>query len=120
MSADRVSLTEGYQGALQTNRSIGDEAEQVHGLAKKQHGHTADLLSQNKGAFANQTGNGSTATANGLSAAGAMHAANAAGGAEYVRRTAQHEGSAADAQGGEARIVETGATDLAHKINPPA
>lgn len=120
MSADRVSLTEGYQGALNTNRNIGDQAEQVHGLAKKQHGHTADLLAQNKGALATQTGNGSTATANGIEAAGAMHAANAAGGAEYVRQTAQHEDTAADTQGGEARIMETSATDLAHKINPPA
>ncbi|HWU21419.1 MAG TPA: hypothetical protein VN088_16545 [Nocardioides sp.] len=120
MAADRVSLTEGYQGALHTNRNIGDQAEQVHGLAKKQHGHTADLLSQNKGALANQTGNGSTATANGLAAAGTMHMANAAGGAEYVRRTAGHEDTAADTQGSEARLMETSATDLAHKINPPA
>lgn len=120
MSADRVSLTEGYQGALSTNKAIGEQGEQIANAGKVQHGHTADVLSSNKGAFAGQIGNGSTATANSFEAAGTMHAANAAGGAEYLKRTAGHESNASDTQRGDATTVETGATDLMHKINPPA
>jgi len=120
MAADRVSLTEGYEGAQQQNRGIADEGEAVHGLSKKQQGHTSELLSQNKGALASQAGNGSTATANSLSAGGAMHGANAAGGSDFVRRTAGHEDTAAQTQAGDSSTVDTAASDLASKINHSA
>jgi hypothetical protein len=120
MPADRVSLSEGYEGALQQHRGVGDEGEAVHGLSKKQHAHTNELLSQNKGALASQAGNGSTASANSLSAGALMNTANAAGGSEYLRRTAGHEDSAAHTQAGDSRAVENAAGDLASKINHSA
>ena len=117
MTNDRVSLSEGYEGALQQNKGIAQEGEAAHALSKKQHNHTSDLLGQNKGALATQAGNGSTAAANSLSAGALMHTNNAAGGADYLRRTAGHEDSASHAQAGESRTVETAASDLTSKIN---
>jgi hypothetical protein len=120
MAADRVSLSEGYEGALQQHRGVADEGESVNGLSKKQHAHTNELLSQNKGALASQAGNGSTASANSLSAGALMNTANASGGADYVRRTAGHEDSAAHTQAGDSRTVENAASDLAGRINHQA
>jgi hypothetical protein len=117
MTSDRVSLSEGYEGALQGNKNLANEGENAHGLAKKQHNHTADLLGQNKGALATQSGNGSTAAANSLSAGALMHTNNAAGGADYLRRTAGHEETASHDQAAESRTVETAASDLTSKIN---
>ena len=117
MSSDRVSLSEGYEGALQRNKNLANEGENAHGLSKKQHGNTEALLGQNKGALATQAGNGSTAAANSLSAGALMHTNNASGGADYIRRTAGHEDTAAHDQAGESRIVENAASDLSSKIN---
>jgi hypothetical protein len=117
MTSDRVSLSEGYEGALQQNKNLANEGENAHGLSKKQHNHTADLLGQNKGSLATQAGNGSTAAANSLSAGGLMHTNNAAGGADYLRRTAGHEDTASHDQAGESRNVENSASDLTAKIN---
>ena len=117
MTNDRVSLSEGYEGALQKNKGIAQEGDAAQALSKKQHGHTEALMGQNKGALASQAANGSTATANTLSAGALMHANNAAGGADYLRRTAGHEDSASHAQAGESRTVETAASDLTSKIN---
>lgn len=117
MPANRVSLTDGYQGAQQQNRGISDEGESVQGFSKAQHGHTAELQGNNKGALAGQAANGSTGTANSLNAAATMNSANAAGGSDYLRRTGQHEESGAHTQAGDSRAVEDGATDLMSKIN---
>jgi len=117
MTSDRVSLSEGYEGALQQNKGMAQEGEAAQGLAKKQHGHTEALMGQNKGALATQAANGSTATANTLSAGALMHTNNAAGGADYLRRTAGAEDSASHSQAGESRSVETAASDLTSKIN---
>ena len=117
MTSDRVSLSEGYEGALQRNKDLATEGENAHGLSKKQHNHPADLLGQNQGALATQAGNGSTAAANSLSAGALMHTNNAAGGADYLRRTAGHEDTASHDQAGESRNVENAASDLTAKIN---
>ena len=117
MTSDRVSLSEGYEGALQQNKGLAQEGETAHGLSKKQHNHTADLMGQNKGSLATQAGNGSTAAANSLSAGALMHTNNASGGADYLRRTAGHEDTASHDQAGESRNVETAASDLSSKIN---
>ena len=117
MAADRVSLSEGYEGAIQGHKDVANSGESVQGLAKKQHSSTADLQGQNKGSFATQAGNGSTATANSLQAASLMHTANAEGGARYVRSTAGHEDEAASSQGTESTTVESHASDLHSKIN---
>ena len=78
MPADRVSLTEGYQGAQQKNQAVGQEGDNVSGMSKKQHGHTeAFSWPPNKGALAAQAANGSTATANSLAAGSNLHTANA-------------------------------------------
>lgn len=117
MTTDRVSLSEGYEGALQQNKGIAQQGDAAQDLAKKQHGHTGDLLGQNKGALATQAGNGSTAAANNLSAGALMHTNNASGGADYLRRTAGHEDAASHQQAGESRTAETAASDLTSKIN---
>jgi hypothetical protein len=117
MPADRVSLTEGYGGAQQKNSAVNDEAANVTGMSKKQHGHTESFLSSNKGALAAQGGNGSTATANSLSAGGNLHGANADNSQQFLRQTAGHEESGAHTQAGESRTVETAAMDLNSKIN---
>ena len=117
MTADRVSLTEGYEGAAQANKNIATQGEAAQGLSARQHNATGDLLGHNKGAFATQAGNGSTAAANSLSAGALMHTNNASGGADFVRRTAQHEDTGAQDQKAVATNVETGATDLVSKIN---
>ncbi|MEH3032853.1 MAG: hypothetical protein PGN07_02145 [Aeromicrobium erythreum] len=117
MAADRVSLSEGYEGALQTNRNLANEGESASALAKKQHSQTAELQGQNKGAFAAQAANGSTATANTYQASALLHTANAEGGSKFVRQTAQHEDAAASAQQGESTSLDTTASDLANKIN---
>ena len=117
MTSDRVSLSEGYEGALQQNKGIAQEGDAAHGLSKKQHNHTSDFLGQNKGSLATQAGNGSTATANSLSAGALMHTNNASGGADYLRRTAGHEEASSHAQAGESNAVENAASDLTSKIN---
>lgn len=117
MTSDRVSLSEGYEGALQQNRNLATEGENVQGLSKKQHTQTSELMGQNKGSLATQAANGSTATANSLSAGALMHTNNASGGADYLRRTAGHEDAASHEQAGESRTVETAASDLTLKIN---
>ena len=117
MAADRVSLNEGYEGALQTNRNIAGDGESASALAKKQHSQTAELQGQNKGSFAAQAANGSTATANTYQASALMHTANAEGGATFVRRTAQHEDQAASTQQTESAALDTTASDLHAKIN---
>ncbi|GAA2085040.1 hypothetical protein GCM10009821_28150 [Aeromicrobium halocynthiae] len=118
MSADRVSLTEGYEAAQQSNRAVANSGEGVAGLAKKQHGHSAELQGQNHGAFAAQASNGSTAAANNLSAAALLHTANAAGGQRNVRDIAVHEDEAAQAQRAESTSLDQNALDLHAKINP--
>jgi hypothetical protein len=117
MPADRVSLTEGYQGAQQKNQAVGQEGDNVSGMSKKQHGHTEAFSSSNKGALASQGANGSTATANSLAAGANLHGANADNSQQFVRQTAGHEESGAHVQAGESRSVETSAMDLNSKIN---
>lgn len=117
MTSDRVSLSEGYEGALQQNKNIAEEGDHAHGLSKKQHNHTAELLGQNKGALAGQAGNGSTATANNLSAGALMHTNNASGGVDYIRRTGGHEDAGAQDMASHSNAAETAASDLTHKIN---
>lgn len=117
MPEQRVSLTEGYQGAQQQNRGISDEGESVNGFSKAQHGHTMEFQGNNKGALATQAANGSTGTANSLSAAATMNNANAAGGSDYLRHTAQHEETGAHTQSGDSQTVESHADDLMSKIN---
>ncbi|KQY56054.1 hypothetical protein ASD11_16420 [Aeromicrobium sp. Root495] len=117
MTADRVSLTEGYEGAIAGHRSVAGSGEGVQGLAKKQHGQTSELQGQNKGAFATQAANGSTATANNLGAAALLHTANAEGGARYVKQTAAHEDEASSGQAAESNALDQAASDLHSKIN---
>lgn len=116
-SNDRVSLGDGYEGASKANRGIADQGDVANTIAKKQHNQTNDLMGQTKGNFGKQAGNGSTAAANNMNAGGLLHSSTAAGGQEFVRRTAQSEDSAADAQGTEARTAMTAGEDLASKIN---
>ncbi len=117
MSADRVSLTEGYEGAAASHRDVANQGESVAGLAKKQHGHTSDLIGQNKGSFATQAANGSTATANTFQANALLHTANAEGGMRFTRDTAAHEEDATSGQRTESTTLETTASDLHSKIN---
>lgn len=117
MSANRVSLTEGYQGAQQKNNAIHDEAGTVASQAQKQHGHTEAFQSQNKGALAMQGANGSTATANGLSAGSKLHGTNAQNSQQYLRQTAGHEEQSAQTQGTESRAAETNVSDFNARIN---
>lgn len=120
MSADRVSLTDGYEAASQGNRNIAGSGDSVQGLAKKQHGHSAELSGQNHGAFAAQATNGSTAAANNLGAAALLHSANAEGGQRNVRDTAAFEDDAAQGQRTESTNLDQSALDLHGKINRPA
>ncbi|MGJ9414326.1 hypothetical protein ACHAAC_16610 [Aeromicrobium sp. CF4.19] len=117
MNADRVSLTEGYEGAQQSNRTVAGSGESISALAKKQHGHSADLQGQNKGAFAGQATNGSTAAANNLTAAATLHTANASGGQRNVRDIAGAEEDATSTQRVESTNLDQSALDLQAKIN---
>lgn len=117
MPADRVSLTEGYQGAQQKNQAVGQEGDNASGMSKKQHGHTEAFASSNKGALASQGANGSTATANSIASGANLHGANADNSQQFVRQTAGHEETGAHTQAGESRSVETAAMDLNSKIN---
>ncbi|WP_374999738.1 hypothetical protein [Aeromicrobium sp. CTD01-1L150] len=117
MNADRVSLTEGYEAEQQSNRAISSTGESVSSLAKKQHGHAAELQGSNHGAFAGQAVNGSTAAANTFNAAATLHTANAAGGQRDVTNVAAHEDEAASAQRVESTTLDQSAIDLIGKIN---
>ena len=117
MAQDRVSLTDGYSGAQQKNRAIGDQGASVDAMAKKQHGHTESFMAANKGALASQGANGSTATANSLTAGGNLHTVNADNSQRYLKQMAGHEDSASHTQAGDSRSVETSATDWNQRIN---
>lgn len=117
MTADRVSLTEGYEGAIQGHRNVAGSGEGVHGIAKKQHSQTGELQGQNKGAFATQAANGSTATANNLGAAALLHSTNAEHGGRFVKQTAAHEDEASSGQASESNALDQAASDLHSKIN---
>lgn len=117
MAGNRVSLTDGYSGAQQKNNAIGDEGANALGMSKKQLGAAEALQGANKGALASQGANGSTATANNLSAGGNLHNANADNSTRYLRQTGQHEEAGANSQASESKIVETGAMDLHGKVN---
>lgn len=109
---DSINLTDGYQGFDATNRAMNDEAGTSSQLAKKQHGHTENLLSNQKGSFAKSAANGSTASANNYEALANTHGANAEGGSRFLKTTATAEESATTTTETSARTLETQALDI--------
>ncbi len=117
MTADRVALTDGYEGAYQHEKGLANEGESLSHLARMQNGNTESLLSQNSGGFATQLGNGSTGVANTHQAQALLDTNNAAEGTRYLTATAGHEEEAAHSTGAEARLVDQGAQDIIMRIN---
>lgn len=109
---DSINLTDGYEGFQATNRAIDNEAQGTQSLAKKQHGHTENLLGSQKGSFAKASGNASTATANNYMATGNVQGKDAEGGSRFVRDTATAEESGRDMVEGQAQRLEQQAADF--------
>lgn len=117
MTADRVSLQGGYEGAMRENLAVSHEGDAASAVAKKQHGSTEALRGSNHGAFATQLSNGSTATGNTQEAVALLHSSNASGGAQFTKLTAGHEDEVSQGAAGESSAVETAAHDLISRIN---
>ena len=109
---DSVNLSDGYGGFDATNRAINNEAQDTSGLAKKQHGHTENLLGNQKGSFAKSAANGSTAAANNFEAFAKTHGAHAEGGSRFLKTTAAAEEEATSTTETQARTLETQALDI--------
>lgn len=109
---DQLNLSEGYQGFDATNKAINAEAEGTSALAKKQHGHTENLLGSQKGNFAKSSANGSTAAANNYEAMAKVHNANAEGGRQFINTTAAAEDEATSTNESGARTLATQAVDI--------